>query len=153
LDRTDVPSAPLDVLAQQIVAECSTREWTEDDLFALVRQASPFGRLERGAFDRVVAMLSDGVAQRVGRRAALLHRARVKGVLRGRRGAGITALTNGGAIPDMADYRVVMDPDETFVGTVNEDWAIESMAGDVFALGSHSWRIKRVESRAGVMRV
>jgi ATP-dependent Lhr-like helicase len=153
LDRTDVPTAPLDILAQQLVAECTAREWSEDDLFALVRQAAPYEALERTAFDRVLTMLSEGVAERIGRGGALLHRDRINAVLRGRRGSRITALTNGGAIPDMADYRVVQEPDETFVGTVNEDWAIESMAGDVFALGSHSWRIKRVESRSGTMRV
>ncbi len=157
IDRIEPPLAPLDVLAQQIVAECATREWTEEALFALVRQATPFAKLEREAFDQVVTMLSEGVAagrgQGAGGGGALVHRDRVNRVLRGRRAAGITALTNGGAIPDLADYRVVQDPDETVVGTVNEDWAIESMAGDVFALGTHSWRIKRVESRSGVVRV
>jgi ATP-dependent Lhr-like helicase len=153
LDRIDPPRAPLDVLAQQIVAECSAREWTEDALYALFRTTAPFASLPRAEFDAVVASLAEGAAPRLGRAGALLHRDRVNGVLRGRRGARIVASTNGGAIPDVADYRVVMDPDETFVGTVNEDWAIESMAGDVFLLGSHSWRIRRVESRSGVLRV
>jgi ATP-dependent Lhr-like helicase len=153
LDRIVAPRAPLDVLAQQIVAECAAREWTEDALFDQFRQAAPFAALERSAFDEVVASVSEGAAPRLGRGGALLHRDRVNGVLRGRRAARIVALTNGGAIPDLADYRVVLDPDETLVGTVNEDWAIESMAGDVFVLGSHSWRIRRVESRAGVVRV
>jgi ATP-dependent Lhr-like helicase len=153
LDRIEAPVAPLDVLAQQIVAECAAREWSEDGLFDLVRKAAPFARLERRAFDDVVASLSEGTAPRLGRGGALLHNDRVNGSLRGRRAARIVALTNGGAIPDLADYRVLLDPDETLVGTVNEDWAIESMAGDVFVLGSHSWRIRRVESRAGVLRV
>jgi ATP-dependent Lhr-like helicase len=153
LDRVDPPVAPLDVLAQQIVAECAVREWSEDGLFSLVREAMPFADLERQSFDQVVEVLSEGFAERAGRGGALVHRDRLNRVLRGRRAAGIIALTNGGAIPDMADYRVVQDPDETVVGTVNEDWAIESMAGDVFALGSHSWRIRRVESRSGVVRV
>ncbi len=153
LDRIDPPRAPLDVLAQQIVAECSAREWTEDALFDQFRQATPFAELGRREFDDVVASVSEGAAPRLGRGGALLHRDRVNGVLRGRRAARIVALTNGGAIPDLADYRVVLDPDETLVGTVNEDWAIESMAGDVFVLGSHSWRIRRVESRSGVLRV
>jgi ATP-dependent helicase Lhr and Lhr-like helicase len=153
LDRIDPPRAPLDVLAQQIVAECAAREWTEDALFDLFRQATPFAELERREFDEVVASVSEGAAPRLGRGGALVHRDRVNGSLRGRRAARIVALTNGGAIPDLADYRVVLDPDETPVGTVNEDWAIESMAGDVFVLGSHSWRIRRVESRAGVLRV
>jgi ATP-dependent Lhr-like helicase len=153
LDRIDPPRAPLDILAQQIVAECSVREWTEDALFEQFRRATPFASLARGDFDEVVSSLSEGVAPRLGRGGALLHRDRINGSLRGRRAARIIALTNGGAIPDLADYRVVLDPDETLVGTVNEDWAIESMAGDVFVLGSHSWRIRRVESRAGVLRV
>jgi ATP-dependent Lhr-like helicase len=153
LDRTEAPDAPLDVLAQQLVAECAAREHTEDGLFSLVRTAAPYARLERAAFDEVVSSLSDGVAPRLGRAGALLHRDRVNGVIRGRRAARIVAVTNGGAIPEVADYRVVLDPDETLVGTVNEDWAIESMAGDVFVLGSHSWRIRRVESRSGVVRV
>src|SRR5580658_7174701 len=153
LDRIEPPTAPLDVLAQQIVAECAAREWSEDGLFDLVRQATPFAGLERARFDEVVACLAEGAAPRLGRAGALLHRDRVHGVLRGRRAARLVALSNGGAIPDVADYRVVLDPDETFVGTVNEDWAIESMAGDVFVLGSQSWRIRRVESRAGVVRV
>jgi ATP-dependent Lhr-like helicase len=153
LDRIDPPEAPLDVLAQQIVAECAVREWTEDSLFALVRQATPYAHLSRADFDDVVASVADGPAPRLGRVGALVHRDRVHGILRGRRGARIVALTNGGAIPDLADYRVILDPDETLVGTVNEDWAIESMAGDVFLLGSQTWRIRRVESRAGVLRV
>ena len=153
LDRVHPPEAPLDILAQQIVAECAARDWTEEGLFALVREARPFGELTRAQFDEVVTTLAEGAAPRLGRSRALLHHDRVNGVLRGRRAARIVALTNGGAIPDVADYRVVLDPDETFVGTVNEDWAIESMAGDVFVLGSHSWRIRRVESRRGVMRV
>jgi ATP-dependent Lhr-like helicase len=153
LDRIVAPRAPLDVLAQQIVAECAAREWGEDALYDQFRQAAPFARLERSAFDDVVASVSEGAAPKLGRGGALLHRDRVNGLLRGRRAARIVALTNGGAIPDLADYKVVLDPDETLVGTVNEDWAIESMAGDVFVLGSHSWRIRRVESRAGIVRV
>jgi ATP-dependent Lhr-like helicase len=153
LDRVEPPRAPLDILAQQIVAECSAREWSEDALFDLVRQATPFAQLARPDFDDVVAALAEGAAPRLGRGAALLHRDRIGGSIRGRRAARLVALTNGGAIPDVADYRVVLDPDDTLVGTVNEDWAIESMAGDIFVLGSHSWRIRRVESRSGVVRV
>ncbi|MGD0526934.1 MAG: DEAD/DEAH box helicase [Polyangiaceae bacterium] len=153
LDRVEPPEAPLDVLAQQIVAECSAKEWTEDALFAMCRTATPFAQLERDSFDEVVASVSDGAAPRLGRAGALVHRDRVNGVLRGRKAARIVAATNGGAIPEVADYRVLLDPDETPVGTVNEDWAIESMAGDVFVLGSHAWKIRRVESRTGVLRV
>jgi ATP-dependent Lhr-like helicase len=153
LDRVEPPEAPLDVLAQQIVAECSARPWSEDGLYALVRGTTPYARLPRAEFDALVVTLAEGVAPRLGRAGALLHHDRVHGLLRGRRAARIVALTNGGAIPDVADYRVVLDPDETLIGTVNEDWAIESLAGDVFVLGSSSWRIRRVESRNGVLRV
>src|SRR3989442_11553698 len=139
------------MLAQQIVAACAGDPWPEDRLFRLVRQAAPYADLARADFDAVVEMLADGIQTGRGRRGAYLHRDRVNGVLRGRRGARLVALTSGGAIPETADYKVVADPDETVVGTVNEDWAIESMAGDVFLLGSTSWRIRRVE--AGVVRV
>ncbi|UCE87817.1 MAG: DEAD/DEAH box helicase, partial [Deltaproteobacteria bacterium] len=151
LDRVRPPVAPLDILAQQIVAACAADAWREDELYALVRRAAPYQSLSRDDFDAVVAMLSDGIDTFRGRRAAYLHRDRIGGVLRGRRGARIAALTSGGAIPEQGDYRVVAEPDDTFVGTVNEDFAIESMAGDVFLLGTHAWRIRRVGS--GVVRV
>ena len=151
LDRVLPPVAPLDILAQQIVAACAGEAWSEDDLYALVRRAAPFADLARADFDDVVEMLAEGIQTGRGRRGAWLHRDRVNGVLRGRRGARIVAVTSGGAIPETADYHVVADPDDTVVGTVNEDWAIESMAGDIFLLGSTSWRIRRVE--AGVVRV
>ncbi len=154
LDRVEPPDAPIDVLAQQIVAECATRECGEDELFDMFREATPYSTLSRERFDEILEMLARGVApERRGRQSALLHRDLVRRVVKGRRAARLVALTNGGAIPDVADYRVVLDPDETFVGTVNEDWAIESMAGDVFLLGTHAWRIRRVESRRGVLRV
>ncbi len=153
LDRVEPPVAPLDILAQQIVAECACREWDEDALYDMVRTATPFAGLSREDYDDVIEMLSEGAAPRVGRGRALLHRDRINRTLRGRRAARITAITCGGAIPEVADYRVILDPDETFIGTVNEDWAVESMAGDVFLLGSHSWKIRRVESARGVLRV
>ncbi len=153
LDRVEPPVAPLDILAQQIVAECACREWDEDALYHLVRTATPFAALTRADYEDVLEMLSEGAAPRVGRGRALLHRDRINRTLRGRRAARITAITCGGAIPEVADYRVILDPDETFIGTVNEDWAIESMAGDIFLLGSHSWKIRRVESARGVLRV
>ncbi len=151
LDRIAQPVAPLDVLAQQIVAECACQQWREDDLFALVRRAAPYASLSRQDFDEIVEMLATGIGEGAGRTAPLLHRDRIHGVLRGRRAARITALTNGGTIPETGDYRVVAEPDETVVGSVNEDWATESMSGDIFLLGSSSWRIKRVES--GTVRV
>jgi ATP-dependent helicase Lhr and Lhr-like helicase len=151
LDVLHVPDGPLDILAQQTVAECAAADWPEADLLALVRRAAPFQALSREDFDQVAELVSEGIRTGRGRRAAYLHRDQVTGRLRGRRGARIAALTSGGAIPELGDYRVLAEPDGTLVGTVNEDWAIESMAGDVFLLGTHSWRIRRVEP--GVVRV
>jgi ATP-dependent Lhr-like helicase len=151
LDAIVSHEAPLDVLAQQITAEVSCREWVEDDLFELVRRAWPFRNLQRASFDSVVAMLSEGFTTRRGRRAALVHRDEVHATLRGRRGSRMRALTCGGAIPELADYRVVLEPEDTFIGTLNEDFAIESAAGDVFQLGNASWRVERVS--AGTVRV
>ena len=151
LDRLCPPVAPLDILAQQIVAACAAEDWEEDALYALMRRSAPFAELPRADFDEIVELLAEGVQTGRGRRGAYLHRDRVHGMLRARRGARLSALTSGGAIPETADYRVVADPDETFVGTVNEDFAVESMRGDIFLLGSTSWRIRRVEN--GVVRV
>ena len=155
LDAIHPPEAPLDILAQQLVAEVAAAppdtSLRVDDLFDLVRRAAPFAGLSREAFDRTLAFMGEGVATGRGRRAHHLHHDRVNGEVRPRRGARLAALTSGGAIPEVADYRVVAEPDETFIGTVNEDWAIESMAGDVFLLGTHSWRIRQVT--AGVVRV
>ena len=153
LDAIHPPEAPLDILAQQLVAEVAAAppdtSLRVDDLFDLVRRAAPFAGLSREAFDRTLDFVSEGVATGRGRRAHHLHHDRVNGEVRPRRGARLAALTSGGAIPEVADYRVVAEPDETFIGTVNEDWAIESMAGDVFLLGTHSWRIRQVDRRRG----
>lgn len=151
LDAVTPPEAPLDVLAQQITAECAAERWKVDDLFGLVCRAAPYAGLSREDFDETLRFTNTGVVTGRGRRGDYVHVDSVAGEAAGRRGARLAALTSGGAIPDVADYRVLLDPDDTFLGTVNEDWAIESMAGDVFLLGSHSWRIRRVES--GVVRV
>jgi ATP-dependent Lhr-like helicase len=151
LDAIVSHDAPLDVLAQQIVAECACQEHLEDDLFALMTRAWPYRALSRESFDRVLRMLADGFATRRGRRAALVHRDEVNGIVRTRRGARLLAQTSGGAIPEVADYRVVLEPDDTVIGTLNEDFAIESIAGDVFQLGNASWRILQVV--AGDVRV
>ena len=151
LDRIAMREKQLDVLSQQLVAESAAEDWQVDELFGLVRRAHPYRRLERAEFDEVVAMLTRGFETRRGRRGALLHHDAVQGRLRGRRGARMTAITSGGAIPDNADYRVVLEPEDTFIGTVNEDFAVESMAGDIFQLGNMSWRILRVQR--GVVRV
>ena len=151
LDRLSIPGQPLDVLAQQIVAEVATRECSEDALFALVRRAWPYRALERDTFGAIVAMLADGFNTRRGRRGALVHHDAVNRQLRGRRGARLTALTSGGTIPDNADYKVLLEPENHTVGTVNEDFAVESLTGDVFQLGNKSYKIQRVER--GVVRV
>jgi len=151
LDRLRLPAKPLDVLAQQIVAEVALQEWNEEELFARVRRATPFRDLARQEFSEVVRMLSDGFHTRRGRRSAHLHRDAVNGVLRGRRGAALAAVTSGGTIPDTADYTVLLEPQAQVIGTVNEDFAVESLAGDVFQLGNHSYRIRRIER--GTVRV
>ena len=151
LDAVHPPHLPLDILAQQIVAECAADSWREDDLFELMRKAAPFADLTREDFDRVVELASEGIPTGRGRVAAYLHRDQINGEVRARRGARLAALTSGGAIPETGDYRVLAEPDDTFIGTVNEDWAIESSAGDIFLLGSTSWKIRRVV--AGTVRV
>lgn len=151
LDRLIIPEQPLDILAQQIVAVVACEEWDEDALFGFVRQAYPYRTLERKDFDDVVRMLSEGFTTKRGRRAAYLHYDGVNRRLRARRGARLAAITSGGAIPDLGDYRVVLEPTETFVGTLNEDFAIESAPGDIFQLGNASYLILKVES--GQVRV
>jgi ATP-dependent Lhr-like helicase len=151
LDRVVVQRRSLDVLAQQIVAETAAEPWSADELFRLVSRAGPYRDLSRAEFDGVVRMLALGYVTRRGRRAALVHWDPTIGRIRGRRGARLAAITSGGAIPENADYRVVLEPEGTFVGTINEDFAIESMAGDIFQLGNTSWRLLRVER--GVVRV
>src|SRR5712692_5881716 len=145
LDRLEIPEQPLDILAQQIVAAVAPEEWTEEALFETVRRAYPYRNLAREDFDAVVRMLSEGFTTRRGRRGAYLHHDAVNHRLRARKGARLAAITSGGAIPDTADYRVILEPSDTFVGTLNEDFAIESLAGDIFQLGNTSYRIKRVE--------
>ena len=145
LDRLHVPLAPLDVLAQQIVAEVACEPWDEDALFALARRAMPYAALERAQYDAVLRMLADGYTSRHGPRASYVHRDSVSRTLRGRRNARLVALTSGGTIPDNADYSVLLEPQSLNIGTVNEDFAVESLAGDVFQLGNASYRILRIE--------
>ena len=151
LDRIVIRGKPLDVLAQHIVAESASEDWDEEALFHLCRRAYPYRELQRSEFDGVVRMLAEGFATRRGRRGALVHHDAVNGRIRGRRGARMLAITSGGAIPDNADYRVILEPENTFVGTVNEDFAVESLQGDIFQLGNTSWRILRVAQ--GTVRV
>src|SRR6202035_5837532 len=122
------------------VAACAGDDWREDDLFALVRSTHAYRTLDRADFDDVVAIVSDGIATSRGRSGALLHRDRINGRVRGRRGARLAAITSGGAIADTSTYSVIAEPDETTVGTIDEDFAVESLAGDIFLLGMQSWK-------------
>ncbi|HEY6805253.1 MAG TPA: DEAD/DEAH box helicase [Pyrinomonadaceae bacterium] len=151
LDHLEIPEKPLDILAQQLVAAVAPEEWTEDDLFQMVRNAYPYRNLEREQFDAIVRMLAEGFTTKRGRRSTYLHHDAVNQRLRGRRGARLAAITSGGAIPDTADYAVVLEPSDLVIGSVNEDFAIESLQGDIFQLGNASWRVMRVEQ--GKVRV
>ena len=148
LDRLQIPVSPLDILAQQIVAMCSCEDWDEDALFEFMRRAYPYRELKREEYDRILEMLSNGIAAKRGRYGAYLFRDMVNRRLRARRGARLAAITSGGAIPDNALYTVLARPEEVVVGTVDEDFAVESNAGDIMLLGNTSWRIHRVESHA-----
>jgi ATP-dependent helicase Lhr and Lhr-like helicase len=158
LDRLIIPDSPLDVMAQQIVATCATSTgaqgsedpgWGEDALFALIKRAYPYRDLSRELFDSIIEMLSEGIAARRGRYGAYLHHDRVNRKLRARRGARLAAITSGGAIPETALFTVVAEPEGGIVGTLDEDFAVESNAGDIVLLGNTSWRIRRVEGKSG----
>jgi ATP-dependent Lhr-like helicase len=151
LDAIHLAPMPLDIAAQQVIAEVAAQDWGTDALYDLVRRAEPYRELTRQQFDDVIDLVARGVETGRGPRGRYVYHDAVNGEVRGRKGARIAALTSGGAIPETGDYRVVAEPDDTFIGTVNEDWAVESMAGDIFLLGTHSWQIRRVE--AGVVRV
>jgi ATP-dependent helicase Lhr and Lhr-like helicase len=151
LDAIVMPQRPLDILAQQMVAESAAEQWASDGLLELARQAAPFQDLSDSDFEDVAELLAEGIRTGRGRRAYYLHRDQVNGTVKGRRGARLAALTSGGAIPELGDFRVVAEPDEVQVGSVHEEWAVESRPGDVFLLGTHSWRIRRVEP--GTVRV
>src|SRR6267143_875486 len=165
LDRLIIPDSPLDVLAQQIVAACASvrgggedagagnEGWDEDVLFALVRRAHPYRDLSRKTFNAVLEMLAEGIAARRGRYGAYLHRDRVNSKLRARRGSRLAAITSGGAIPDNSLYTVIAEPEGAVVGTVDEDFAVESNRGDIMLLGNTSWMIRRVETNSGRMLV
>src|SRR5450631_1689686 len=183
LDSLIIPEAPLDVLAQQIVATCAAGTnsastvrgtmrgqdgpataggdagatvddgWDEDEMFALAKRAYPYRNLKRETFDSILEMLSEGIAAKRGRYGAYVHRDRVNGKLRARRGARLAAITSGGAIPDNSLYTVVAEPDGVVVGTVDEDFAVESNRGDIMLLGNTSWMIHRIETNAGRMLV
>ncbi len=158
LDRIMIPDSPLDILAQQIVATCASAGstnpeedtgWKEDDLFDLVTRAYPYRNLSWPTFNSILEMLSEGIAARRGRYGAYLHWDRVNHKLRARRGSRLAAITSGGAIPETALFTVVAEPEGIVVGTLDEDFAVESNAGDIMLLGNTSWRIRRVEGKSG----
>ncbi|HEY7991992.1 MAG TPA: DEAD/DEAH box helicase [Stellaceae bacterium] len=151
LDKLALPDQPQDVLAQQIVAETAAQDWPEQELYDRFRRAWQYRNLGRAEFDAVLRMLGEGFSTQRGRRGALIHHDSINHVVRGRRGARMTALTSGGTIPDTADYQVLLEPENQIIGTVHEDFAVESLAGDVFQLGNSAYRIMRVER--GVVRV
>jgi ATP-dependent Lhr-like helicase len=151
LDRIAIPDAPLDILAQQVVAMCAAEDWSEEDLFQLVRSAYPYRDVPRKDFDEIIEMLSEGIASARGRYGAYLHRDRVNGMVRARRGSRLAAITSGGAIPENSLYTVVAQPEAIVVGTVDEDFAVESLAGDIILLGNTSWRIRRVQASGSVL--
>jgi ATP-dependent Lhr-like helicase len=151
LDRLIIPEAPLDILAQQIVAACAAEEWDEDELFTLAKRAYPYRELERSDYDDLLAMLSDGIAAQRGRFGAHLYRDRVNRRLKARRGSRMIAIMNGGAIPETNLYTVVAEPEGTMVGTLHEDFAVESMKGDVVLLGNTSWRIRKIEAAGRIL--
>ena len=156
LDQLSIPEKPIDILAQQIVASVAAEEWTEDELFEMIRRAYPYRDSLEASSTKSLTMLRDGFTTRRGRRGAYLHHDMINHRLRGRKGARLTAITSGGAIPDNADYAVVLEPTRTVIGTVNEDWAVESLQGDIFQLGNTSWEIltgrERSSSRRGRTR-
>jgi ATP-dependent Lhr-like helicase len=153
LDRIIIPDAPLDILAQQIVAACAAEEWDEDELYAMIVRAYPYRNVSRETYESILNMLAEGIAARRGRYGAYLHRDRVNRKLRARRGSRLAAITSGGAIPETALFTVVAQPEGIVVGTVDEDFAVESNAGDIMLLGNTSWRIRRVEGKSGRMLV
>ena len=149
LDAIQPARLPLDIMAQQLVAEVAAKAWSTDDLYRSVRRAAPYTQLSRAQFDEVLDLVSKGIETGRGRRGAYLHHDAVNGELRPRKGARLAAATSGGAIPEVGDYRVLAEPDDMLVGSVNEDWAVESNAGDIFLLGTHSWQIRKVEAGRG----
>lgn len=146
LDQLIIPKEPLDILAQQIVAACATQDWEEDTLFHYFKNAYPYQHLTREKFDEILVMLSEGIAGSRGRYGAYIHRDQVNHIIKARRGSRLAAITSGGAIPDNGLFAVVAMPDNALVGTLDEDFAVESNRGDIFLLGTNSWKILRIEN-------
>src|SRR5579875_927115 len=151
LDRLEIPEEPIDVLMQQIVAMCGAESWDEDALFDVVRRAWPYRNLRREAFEEVVALLHNGIESSRGRYGAYLLRDRVQGQLHARRGARMTAIANGGAIPDTSLFAVMLQPEDVQIATLDEHFAVDSGPGDVILLGNASWRVQRIDPQGKVL--
>ncbi len=151
LESIEIPENSMDILSQQIVAEVAAETWNEEDLYQLIRTAWPYRNLPREEYNTILTMLSDGITTTRARSGMFLHRDQVNHRLKGRRGARLAAITSGGAIPETGNYSVIAEPDGKVVGNIDEDFAVESMVGDVFLLGTHSWRVRHVGQ--GVVRV
>ena len=145
LDHIVMQPHPLDVLAQQIIAEVANREWDKSELYNTFKQAWIYRDLTQANFDAIIKMLADGYSTRRGRRGAYLHYDAVNQRLRARRGARLVALTNGGAIPDQFNYDVILQPEGYLIGNLNEDFAFESLPGDIFQLGNTPYRFLKIE--------
>ncbi|MCB0397822.1 MAG: hypothetical protein KDD36_14315, partial [Flavobacteriales bacterium] len=141
-----MPEEPLDILCQQIVAEVACGDYEEAELYELVKGAYPYRNLDTKMYRDVLRMLSEGYTTRKGRRGAYLHHDRINKVVKARKGARLTAMISGGAIPDNFEFDVLEEPGSVFVGTLNEDFAIESLPGDIFQLGNKTWRMLRIET-------
>ena len=145
VEPTHVVQNALDVLAQVIVAAVSVDDWRSEDLFRLVHRSYPYHQLTRSAFDEVLAMLSGKYPSDIA--AELEPRItwdRVNDRLTGSRAARMTAVISGGTIPDRGLYTVNL-PDRTRLGELDEEFVHESRMGDVFQLGSSTWRIAAIE--------
>ncbi|MBX9671476.1 MAG: DEAD/DEAH box helicase [Candidatus Obscuribacterales bacterium] len=153
LDRIIIPECPRDVLAQQIVASCATNDWHEDALFSLLKSSYPYRNLSESTYQSILEMLSEGFAGRKVKYGRYLHRDTINKQLKARRGSRMLAITNGGAIPDNSLFMVMAEPEQVVVGTVDEDFAVESSRGDIFLLGNSSWMIRRVMGNAGLIMV
>jgi ATP-dependent Lhr-like helicase len=151
LDRLEIPPQPFDVLMQQIVAACAAEPWNEQALYNILRRAYPYHDLPWSEFEQALGLLTEGIESSRGRYGAYLLRDRVHGRVQARRGARITAVTNGGTIPDTALFPVIAQPEGVQIATLDEHFAVDSSPGDVIQLGNTSWRIQRVESAGRVL--
>ncbi len=151
LEKLKICGSAMDVLAQQIVAETCVDDVEIDELYQQFKSTYPYRDLSQETYNSILRMLSEGFTFRRGRRNAYIHLDAVNRKIRARRGARIVAATNAGVIPDLFDFDVILEPGDIRVGTVNEDFAFESLVGDIFQLGNTSYRVLRVEK--GSVRV